>query len=108
MESSTASAIASLRVGCAWMARSISSTVYSFSRATANSWIISVAWAPMMCAPRISPCFSSRMTFTKPSVSPLVRARPFAEKGNLPTLYFSPFSLHCPSVRPMLATSGWQ
>jgi hypothetical protein len=86
IESSAASAIASLSVGWAWMARSTSSTVNSFSRATASSWMISVAWAPMMCAPRISPYFASRMILTNPSVSPEVRARPLAEKGNLPTL----------------------
>src|SRR5438876_9192288 len=44
---------------CAWIARSISSTVYSFSRATASSWIISDACAPTICAPRISPYFLS-------------------------------------------------
>ncbi len=43
IESSAASAIASDRVGWAWMARSTSSTVYSFSRATVSSWIISDA-----------------------------------------------------------------
>ncbi len=43
IESSAASAIASLSVGCAWIARSTSSTVYSFSRATPSSWIISEA-----------------------------------------------------------------
>src|SRR2546423_12346567 len=85
-ESSAASAIASDSVGCAWMARSTSSTVYSFVRATTSSWINSVAWAPTMCAPRISPYFAPRMIFAKPSVSPDVRARPLAEKGNLPTL----------------------
>lgn len=37
IESSTASATASDNVGCAWIARSISSTVYSFSRATTSS-----------------------------------------------------------------------
>src|ERR1019366_2846373 len=34
----------------------------------------SVACAPTMCAPRISPYFASRMIFTKPSVSPDARA----------------------------------
>src|SRR2546422_4101286 len=84
-ESSAASPTASAIVGCAWIASSTSSTVYSFSRATASSWISSDAGVPTMCAPRISPYFLSRMIFTKPSVSPVPRARPFAEKGNLPT-----------------------
>src|SRR5256886_3837700 len=54
-ESSAASATASDIVGWAWIASSTSSTVYSFSRATASSWISSDAWAPTMRAPRISP-----------------------------------------------------
>src|SRR5437867_7464366 len=107
-ESRAASATASDIVGCAWMASSTSSTVYSFSRATASSWISSEAGLPTMCAPRISPYFLSRMIFTKPSVSPVPRARPFAEKGNRPTTKSSLRSLHWSSVRPMLATSGWQ
>ena len=40
---------------------------------------------PTMCAPRISPYFLSRMIFTKPSVSPAVRARPLALNGKRPT-----------------------
>src|SRR5439155_10248382 len=54
-ESRAASATASDIVGCAWMASSTSSTVYSFSRATASSWISSEAGLPTMCAPRVSP-----------------------------------------------------
>ena len=92
--SSAASAIASDRVGWAWIVSSISSTVNSFSRATASSWMISVAWEPMMCAPRISPYLASAMILTKPSVSPAVRARPLAENGKRPTLYSSFRSLH--------------
>src|SRR5262249_11406548 len=49
IESRHASLTASASVGCAWIASSISSTVNSFSRATATSWISSVACAPMMC-----------------------------------------------------------
>src|SRR5687768_6128081 len=105
-ESSAASATASERVGCAWTARSISSTVYSFSRATTSSLMIYVACDPMMWAPRFSLYLALRMIFTKPSVSSLVRARPFPEKGNFPTLYSSFFSLHCCSVSPIDATSG--
>lgn len=47
-ESSAASPTASERVGCAWIANSISSTVNSFARATTSSWIISVACSPAM------------------------------------------------------------
>src|SRR2546429_503912 len=83
-ESSAAWATASDMVGCAWIASSTSSTVYSFSRATASSWMISEACPPTMWAPRISPYFLSRRIFTNPSVSPVPRARPFAENGNRP------------------------
>jgi hypothetical protein len=48
------------------------------------------------------------MIFTNPSVSFDARARPLALKGKRPTWYSSFFSLHWSSVRPMLATSGWQ
>src|SRR5581483_5935857 len=84
-ESSAASATASESVGCAWIARSTSSTVYSLVRATTSSWISSDACAPTMWAPRISPYLASRTIFTSPSVSPAVRARPLALKGNRPT-----------------------
>src|SRR5205085_2188418 len=43
-ESSAAWATASDMVGWAWIASSTSSTVYSFSRATASSWMISEAF----------------------------------------------------------------
>ena len=45
-----------------------------------------------MCAPSSSSVFASAMNFTKPVVSPTVRARPFAENGNLPTRYSRPLS----------------
>src|SRR5213080_1878724 len=59
-ESSAAWATASDIVGCALIASSTSSTVYSFSRATASSWMISDACPPTMWAPKISPYFLSR------------------------------------------------
>src|SRR5439155_26027675 len=93
-ESSAASATASAIVGWAWMASSTSSTVYSFSRATASSWMSSDACPPTMCAPRISPYCLSRMIFTNPSVSPVPRARPFAENGKRPATYSTFRSLH--------------
>ena len=48
------------------------------------------------------------MTFTKPSGWLTATALPEAVKGNLPIWYFRPLSLHARSVRPMLATCGWQ
>ena len=62
----------------------------------------------MMCAPRISPCGSPTISFTKPSLSPMARALPLAMNGNLPILNFFPASFAARSVRPMLATCGWQ
>src|SRR5947209_4776515 len=47
--------------------------------------MISDACSPTMWAPRISPYFLSRRIFTNPSVSPVPRARPFAENGNRAT-----------------------
>ena len=86
----------------------ISSTVASSVRPTANSWIISVASAPMMCAPRISPVFLSAITLTKPSVSAIATALPLAVNGNLPTATSRPPSLALASVRPIDATCGRQ
>ena len=86
----------------------ISSTVASSVRPTANSWIISVASGPMMCAPRISPVFLSAITLTKPSVSPSATALPLAVNGNLPMATSRPPSFALPSVSPMEATCGRQ
>jgi hypothetical protein len=105
-EASAASAIASDSVGCGCIAFSISSTVLSRCRPTMNSAISSLALGPTMCAPTISLYLRSRMILTKPSVSPAVRARPFALHGNEPTSTSSPFSFAAFSVRPTLATSG--
>ena len=66
-----ASCTDSLSVGCAWIVASISSYVASSVIARPSSAIISVASEPMMCAPRISPCGSPMISFTKPSVSPI-------------------------------------
>ena len=59
-----------------------------------------------MCAPRSSSVFASATNFTKPVVSPIDRARPLAEKGNLPVRYSRPLSLTCRSVSPTTAISG--
>jgi hypothetical protein len=62
-----------------------SSAVDSSCIATHASAINSVACGPMMCTPRISSYFFSLTIFTKPSSSPMMRALPEAENGNLPT-----------------------
>ena len=59
-----------------------------------------------MCAPSSSSVRASAMNFTKPVVSPAVRARPLAENGNLPTRYSRPLSFSCCSVSPTAAISG--
>ena len=46
------------------------------------------------------------MNLTKPVVSPAVRARAFAENGNLPILYFRPLSFTSCSANPTVAISG--
>lgn len=48
------------------------------------------------------------MILTNPSVCPAAWALPDAWNGNVPTLYAMDFSLQARSVRPMLATCGWQ
>ena len=64
--------------------------------------------APIMCAPSNSPVLASNTVFTKPSTSPSAIALPLPMKGNLPTLTSWPASLALASVRPTLATCGWQ
>ena len=44
----------------------------------------SVTFSPIMWTPSSSPYLASKMSLTKPSVSPAARARPLALKGNLP------------------------
>ena len=51
------------------------------------------ACGPMMWTPRISPNFSSEITFTKPSWLPRMVALLLAANGNLPTLTLKPCAL---------------
>ncbi len=64
------------------------------------------ASGPMMWQPRMRSVAASARIFTKPSVQPMARARPFAVKGNFPTRYSIFSALSCSSVRPTPATSG--
>ena len=50
----------------------------------------------------------SAMTFTRPSVSPMIMARLFAANRCFDTTTSKPASLAACSVRPAKATSGWQ
>ena len=54
------------------------------SIASASSAIIVPASGPMMWTPRTSSVAASARIFTKPSVSPLARAREFAWNGKAP------------------------
>ena len=48
------------------------------------------------------------MILTKPVVSPSPCALPFAVNGNFATFTSKPSSRACASVKPKLATCGWQ
>ena len=61
-----------------------------------------------MCAPRISPCGSPIRSLTNPSLSPTAKALPLAREGELANPILSPFSFAARSVKPTLATCGWQ
>ena len=82
---SAASLIASLRVGWAWQVRAMSSAAAPNSMASTASAIKVPASGPMMCTPSTWSVALSARILTKPSVSPLVRARGVAVNGNLPT-----------------------
>jgi len=84
------------------------SPVTSNLRTATISAIISVTFAPIMCAPSNSPYFASKINFTNPSLAPAALALPEAENGNLPTLISNPFSFAAFSVKPTDATSGEQ
>ena len=68
----------------------ISSSVASNFIANENELINSVTSTPTKCAPKIWPVLSSKIIFTKPSLSDKDKALPLADNGNLPTLYLSP------------------
>jgi len=59
-----------------------------------------------MWHPSNSSVSASAMNLTKPLVSPDVRARALAVKGNFPTLYFRPLSFTSCSANPTVAISG--
>ena len=50
----------------------------------------------------------SATTFTRPSVSPMIRARLLPPNGSFFTTTSNPASLAAASVSPAKATSGWQ
>src|SRR5690606_8157441 len=79
-----ASPTASESVGWGWMVLTRSSLVASRRSAAQASAIRSVACGPTMCTPRTSSYFASATILTRP-VSPMIRALPLAENGNLPT-----------------------
>ncbi len=81
-----ASLTASVSVGCAWQVRARSSAEPPNSMITAASAIISLAWAAIMCTPRMRSVSASARILMKPSVVLLTLARPLAVMGNLPTL----------------------
>ena len=64
-----------------------------YSKPSTTSATSSDTFGPTRCAPSSSSVSASAMNFTNPAVSPSVRARAFAEKGNLPTLYGRPCGL---------------
>ncbi len=67
---------------------------------------------PTMWTPRMRPVEPSgrrsAITFTRPSVSPMMRARLLPPKGSFFTTTSKPASVAAASVRPAKATSGWQ
>ena len=81
---SAASLTASGKVGCAWQVRAMSSAEAPNSTARVSSAISVPASGPRMCTPSTRSVLASARILTKPSVSPVVRARLLAWKGNLP------------------------
>src|SRR5512132_2737662 len=76
---SAASWRASDKVGCAWIVRCRSSLLAEYSIASTASAMSSPASGPMMCTPRISSSSCAAMSFTKPAVDSIARARPLAD-----------------------------
>src|SRR5579885_1787022 len=103
---SAASIRASGNVGCGCIVNAISSMVAPISIARAASDIISDAEGPITCTPTTLLLTLSQTTFTKPSVSPAVRALPNAANGNLVEITSRPDALAILSVRPAEAISG--
>jgi hypothetical protein len=83
-----------------------SSAVVTVSSASAASPMRSLAPGPTTWTPRIRPAAASITTFTNPSVSRRLRARPSAANGNLPTRTAMPRERACSSVNPTVAISG--
>src|SRR5262249_31382652 len=81
-----ASLIASLKVGCAWQVRAMSSADAPNSMAMAASPIMLPASGPRICTPSTRSVLASAKIFTKPSVVRLTLARALAVNGNFPTL----------------------
>ncbi len=68
--------------------------------------MISLARAPMMCAPSNCPVRASLISLTKPAVSRSAMLRPCARSGKRPTLRARPSSRAARSVSPTLPISG--
>ena len=77
--------------GWAWHTRAMSSLDAPYSIASAASLISSPAAGAIMWHPRRRSVSLSDRTFTIPSISAFVRARLFAERGNFPILYATPW-----------------
>src|SRR4029079_4336917 len=106
--SRAASMTASASVGWAWIVWPTSSTVASSVLPSPNSAISSVASAPRMWTPRISPVSPAATILTSPSGSALACALPVARNMYFPPFTARPSARACASVRPKLATCGWQ
>ncbi len=99
---------ASESVGWGWTECSSSPRVASQVSASTASETRSVAWGPTRWTPNTSPKRASATTLTKPSVCPMMAALPRAANGKRPTFTSWPAATASASLRPTLATSGWQ
>ena len=100
--------LTSLSVGCAWIVASISSSV-SFERDGEAEF--GDHFGGFVADDVRAEDFAVRLAddqFHKALALADRRALPLARKGNLPTLNLRPFSFAARSVRPTLATCGWQ
>ena len=93
-------------VGCGWTVRAMSATVAPISMARASSLIRLLASGPTICAPRRIFESASATSFTNPSASPVVSARPIAAKGTFPIFTLRPATVAWDSWRPTVAISG--
>src|SRR6478752_9130948 len=99
------SPIASERLGWAWMSEPTSDGNASQLTAKYPSWSSSLAQGPTKCSPNIGPPRAAT-TFTNPSVSPTIIARPLPANECLCTSTSYPASRASASVIPAQATSG--